>query len=235
MGAPATQQRRDDLIAEYREFVHHIVGYLVRKMRLPVESFDEFVSAGYLGLVEAADRFDFSSNREFRSFAFLRIRGAIIDSIRECADLTGRAYRIARALNAAQSIREGYEELQATSPGDRLADILEFAARGALTYRLSMAEAAEEPISTDSGLDDPEAIALHRDQGRLLRRVVTKLPPRERLIVEEYYFKDKSFQQIARENPDLSKSWISRLHTRAVGRLLTLLKEEGEEFSGEPE
>jgi RNA polymerase sigma factor (sigma-70 family) len=56
--------------------------------------------------------------------------------------------------------------------------------------------------------------------------LIATLPEKERLIVEDYYLKEKSFVEIANENGGMSKSWVSRLHSRALELLKERLLEE---------
>lgn len=226
MEAAIRQERRDALIEEYQDYVHYVVGYLIQSMSLPAQYFDEFVSAGYLGLVEAAERFDFESGRPFKNFAFLRIRGAIIDSIRECSELTGKAYRYARALRAADELRQELtSELDlagaeaSLEAKDRLGAVLDYAAKSVMAFRLTLGECENKVTTRDSYGESPEVLLRRKQQSELFRSMVATLPEKERLVIEEYYFNDKSFTEIADEQAGLSKSWISRLHMRALQRL----------------
>ena len=97
--------QRDALVEQYQGYVHATVRKLIKFMGLPANRFDDFVSAGYLGLVEAAGRFDAQANDNFQNYAYLRIRGAIIDSIREGSELKGVGYKRAQALAAAHDVR----------------------------------------------------------------------------------------------------------------------------------
>jgi len=220
------QERRDALISEYQEYVHYVVGYLIQSMSLPAQSFDEFVSAGYLGLVEAAERFDFDSGRPFKNFAFLRIRGEIIDSIRENSELSGKAYRYARALRAADELRqaltsnlEGHPLSAAHEAQNKLGSVLDFAAKSVMAFRLTLSE-CENSISTgDAYGENPEILLAAKQKAEEFRSLIATLPKKERLVIEEYYFNDKSFAEIAAQNPGLSKSWVSRLHARALQHL----------------
>lgn len=220
---PAIQQdRRDSLIVEYQQYVHYVVGYLIDSMNLPPQFHDDFVSAGYLGLVEAAERFDFDSGRPFKNFAFLRIRGAVIDSIRDSSDLTGKAYRYAKALRAADAMRDEIlagTESAPSSPDQKLGSVLDYAAKSIMAFRLTLSE-CEDRLSTGGNFgEDPEVQLEQKQRSEKFRALIATLPPKERLVIEEYYFNDKSFVQIAQENAGLSKSWVSRLHVRALERL----------------
>ena len=203
----------------------------VASMHLPADQLDEFVSAGYLGLVEAAQRFDTSTGIDFRNFAFLRIRGAIIDSIRSNSDLSGKAYRMARAWSASQDIEETYfiGGNEHISHGDEkaLAEVFEFAASGALAFKLSMEDVEEEVADLICEDLSQEDNIIEKQESLGLRKLVTKLPEKEKIIILGYYFENKTFTQIEAENEGMTKSWISRLHTRALSHLKELYLEQG--------
>lgn len=222
----APQERRDALIVEYQNYVHHVVGYLVQSMGLPSQFYDDFVAAGYLGLVEAAQRFDFDSKCPFKNFAFLRIRGAVIDSIRECSELSGKAYRYARALQAADSLRNELSQQElATGGATALGSVLDYAARSILAYRLTQGSTVAGMSGAAEFSENPEAQLEQKQSAQDFRSLVATLPAKERLVIEEYYFNDKSFAEIAEQHEGLSKSWISRLHSRALARLQQTLSE----------
>jgi RNA polymerase sigma factor for flagellar operon FliA len=220
--------KRDALIEQYQKFVDFVAARLIKRMGLPHTLYDELRAAGYLGLVEAAERFDGRRGRDFRPFAFLRVRGAIIDSIRRISDLSGKAYRYARALQAAEELREEIYFEQGARPAGtplrdkeaRLAKILDYAATCAFAFRLSVCD-AEPEISEhgDDGRETPEEAIDRRAMAGILRRLVCDLPEKERRIIEGYYFEDKSFAELICGDERLSKSWISRLHARALVHL----------------
>ena len=221
-------QDRDNLIEQYQKFVNRVVSTMIKSMSLPSEMYDEFVAAGNLGLVEAAQRYDPNQGQNFRAYAYLRIRGAIIDSIRECSDLIGRAYKYSRALQAAHDVRESSflldvdtRNLPPGDPTETLLELLEYASKGALCFRLSMIEAEEEVQSVSDDQPILEDALIDREANLKLRALIKKLPAKERKIIEAYYYKNRSFHEIAKRYKGMSKSWVSRLHTRA----LIMLKE----------
>jgi RNA polymerase sigma factor FliA len=217
---------RNALIAEYQVFVETIAKKLIHRMGLPNKQYDDFVAAGYLGLVEAATRYRPRRGASFKTFAYLRIRGAIIDSIRECSDVSGAGYRYARALQAVSDLREDGQltVVQKPSPEShdtsaRLAEVLEYAAKSALAFRLSLAD-AEQEMAAQVKSPDPESSLIARESAQLFASLIKTLPRKERMVIEQYYFKGKSFKEIVESHKKLSKSWVSRLH----GRALTMLK-----------
>jgi RNA polymerase sigma factor for flagellar operon FliA len=216
-------ERRNSLVVQYRPYVEKVVGHLMRSFHLPVDRRDEFIAAGYLGLVEAASRFDFRVGKPFKSYAFLRIRGAVIDGIRTSTDLGGRAYRRARAIQAAHDLREQMasepDSPQRTAQSERLARILDFAAKATLTFRLSMHDIEVEVAERSDSPRDPAEIFETAEVSKKMRGFVATLPKKERNVITDYYFRGMSFSEIAERYGGYSKSWVSRVHRHALDLL----------------
>ena len=218
---------RDLLVLEYQKYVEHLVAKLARRMNLPSSQLDEFISAGNLGLVEAAERFDPANGTDFRAYAFLRIRGAVIDTIRRISSLSGKAYRLARALEAAHDLREQQESQRllgkpvAVDPeaDQRLAAILDCVAKGALAFRLSYFDWEGQAQHGERRQLTPHEELEKSEARQHLKEVVRTLPARERQLIEDYYFNGKSFKEIGKGPPAISKSWVSKIHARAIDRL----------------
>jgi RNA polymerase sigma factor FliA len=227
IGTAIKYSGRDTLVDEHRKFVHAVVLTLVRRFDLPRAQLEDFIACGYLGLVEAAQRFDFSTGNDFKNYAYLRIRGAVIDGIRRSGALTGHAYRQVRAAEAAQDVREANWEqkmagVRRPPSKQRLAEIVDFAAQSALIYRLSVPDVEEELQGNHDHFIDaehPEETYDRKQFAQMLCQLVEELPEKERHVIESYYYRDKSFVEIANESGTMSKSWISRLHARALERL----------------
>jgi len=228
MKEKADKARRDSLIDEYRQYVDNVVRNLIRSMGLPLEKYDEFLSAGYLGLVESARKFDFERERSFKRYAFLRIRGAVVDSIRQSSELSASAYRYARALKAVNDLREedllsgGADEIESrfgVTAEERLARILDYASQGALAYRLLSADLENDSVMTDTESLSPEEAVQSKEERQQLQDLLDGLPDKERYVIQEYYFNEKSCGEIAADNGEMSKSWVSRIHSKAIKRM----------------
>lgn len=236
VGAQSSKKRtvdeRNVIVDNYRDYCERIVRLLMRKMGLPSEHYDDYQSAGYLGLIDAADRFDSASPYSFQTYAFYRIRGEVIDHIRRSGHLRGRNYRFAKALAAAESLKEsclsGYGSGSATwgdsnpsgKGGDQeLAELLDFASKALLTRKLSLSVEGPHALEVVDERPTPEE-SLNTDQEyQQLRGYVSELPELERLVLEAYYFRDISFLEVAEEVIGASKSWVSRIHARALKML----------------
>ncbi len=215
-------EHRNGLIEQYQGYVRATVRKLINYMGLPNNRFDDFVSAGNLGLVEAASRFDPRSNDSFQNYAFLRIRGAVIDSIREESELKGVAYRRAKALALAHEIRmEAFNRVAEGKPEQKenkscVDATLDYTAKITLSHRLSFHDCEDAINDSEGGVASPEEAFEKKERAQRIRKLLATLPERERLILENFYFKDMSFTDIANNHAGLSKSWISRLHDKGL-------------------
>jgi RNA polymerase sigma factor FliA len=222
---------RDRLVSEHLSLVQAIAGKLKRTLGKSIE-FDDLVGYGHKGLIEAADRFDSKQGVTFTTFAYYRIRGAMLDGLRTMGWYSRADYARYRAEERAQELlrnsadREaGAKESGADTETDK-AQTLESIAEilsGIATVHITSIEAASKVA--DERLPGPEADLETGQVGARIRQAVTALPEKERRLMELYYFEEKNLEE-AGAALGLSKSWASRLHARAVGLLRDALAEE---------
>ncbi len=227
-------QSRNSLVSEYSDFAELVVARLIRSMRLPISQRDDFISAGFLGLIEAAGRFDASRGREFRAYAYLRIRGAIIDYIRTSCTLTGYAYRRFKALEAAQELREAELDRNGSAAGRsglRSRDAVSYLEKIAVAFKISGERDEDGDQPEEHELKNPEVVLEQKQRLQKIRSIVATLPEKERTIIEQYYFRDRKFVDVAEQFAGVSKSWVSRLHDRALEMLRDKMVESLEEIA----
>lgn len=203
-----------------------IARQVAREMGMPL-SLDDLEAAGREGLVRSAQKFDESRGVPFRRFAHYRIRGAVIDSLRRESTLPRRARKKLIALQATLDVNEAAsEDLAApTAPGTtnkhldlRLADHLaNIATAMAIGLVATTAIQGEESTPVDDGASVEDALVEHQMLAHV-RHAVASLPEQERTLIQRHYFHGERFDLIA-VDLGLSKSWASRLHTRAIARL----------------
>jgi RNA polymerase sigma factor for flagellar operon FliA len=220
-----SEEQKHDTIQKARAFTTNLVKKLVKNMRLPPDVIEELEAAANLGLVEAAEKYDPTKGVTFTNFAYLRIRGAVIDAARQISSISRYSYQFQKAMEAVQDIREfdvstsAVFETDKTSADEMLAKVFDIAADGAIAFRLTFEDfetEASEEVNQDLSQED------QLNQGRIRKKLleaIATLPEQQRLIVEAYYFHDKSFVEIADEETGKSKSWISRLHQQALNAL----------------
>ena len=204
---------------------------LARRLRHTTITLDDLRSFGHEGLLQAARTFDESRGVPFRRWANLRVRGAMIDGVRQLGTLPRRVYRELGAIAAADRVQEVYDEEHAAAPAttpeaadarltSHLAGLATAMALGTIASKSTSdgEPGAEGPTPAD--LAELSELAAH------VRTLVARLPDAERGLIERHYFADETLDAAA-ASLGLSKSWGSRLHARAIDTLARELKKLG--------
>jgi len=213
------------------ELVDIVAAQIFRSIGGVVE-YDDLVSAGREGLLNAARRFDPSRSIPFRAYANFRVRGAIFDGVRQMSALPRRAYERLAALEAASLVSEGeaehaFSDLGAPMDEGELEEALEeqLAAMATATAIGVVAEAMRtEPGVPDTPGGDPEEAVSRAELFARVKQALSDLEPkREAEVVRLRYLEGMSMDAISKELK-IDKSWASRLHTRAMARLTKRLR-----------
>ncbi|MEM9072322.1 MAG: sigma-70 family RNA polymerase sigma factor [Myxococcota bacterium] len=210
-----------DFVEEYRGLVTSIATKVRAQFSLDVD-LDDLLADGFKGLVEAKSRFDPSKGVQFNTFAYYRIRGSIIDGVRKNAFLSRRAYQKLKAAEAALEEGESAGDTRAANP--KTAAAAAEAIHGTLARLSASFVLASIGQKDDSESETPEDSLLKEEAKSRLRDANEKLPDREKALVAGHYLQGRRFDKVA-EELGISKSWASRLHTKALGRLRELLTE----------
>lgn len=189
---------------------------------------DDLRSFGREGLLQAARTFDASRGVPFRRWANVRIKGAMIDGVRQWTALPRRVYQELRGVEAGDVVLQRYEEDDEGNPAstpeaadDRLTSYLAGIATAIAVG--TMIAAPREHVGADGQAITPEDLLLEAELSSLLKSVVWKLPDQERTLVERHYFGGETIEQAA-ASLGLSKSWGSRLHARAIESIASALR-----------
>jgi RNA polymerase sigma factor for flagellar operon FliA len=206
-----------------------LVDLLARQMRRqfgPHVQVDDLASQGRETLLAAARSFQPDRGVPFRRWANLRIRGAMIDSVRQSGNLPKRVYRKLRALQAADQVHEAAsEDKTPTTPeaaDAKLRDHLGTAAMAMAASFLAMRQ--DEALAQAKDPDhSPESNVGHHELLERVKQAIASLPDQERALIQRHYFDDVNLDEAGREL-GLSKSWASRLHARGVESIARSLK-----------
>ena len=221
----ADQNRRDELILSHLPLVKHVIGRLLGELP-PGVDVENLESAGVLGLVEAASKFDPTRNAQFKTFAYLRIRGAIVDELRRNSPLP--QHMLARV----SVIRRAYRTLAhpvtvealAAATGLTIDEIADTLSAERFTKTMSWEQTAEpNGLGPVQVVDPPDADLERWETIQQLAEAIESLPPKERTAVTLYYREDLRLKEIS-EIMQLSPSRISRLLSKAIFDLGELLR-----------
>jgi RNA polymerase sigma factor for flagellar operon FliA len=227
---------RDRLILHYAPLVKYVAGRVGSGLPSHVEQAD-LVSYGTFGLIDAITRYEPSREVKFESYAMARIRGAIIDELRN-TDWIPRSVRM-KARQFERAVAELESRLQRTPSDEEVAEEMDMDVEDVRKFlgQLSLVNvvALDELLVDDDGgsprlVDtlqdstalDPQAVAEHGEARQLLARAVEQLPDREKVVVSLYYFEGLTLADIGRVL-GVTESRICQLHTKAVLHLRTKL------------
>ncbi len=228
----AEAEDRDDLLLHELPQVYYIANRIKERLPQHVE-LEDLVSAGVVGLLEAYRAFDSSKNTQFKTFAKFRIRGAILDSLRE-ADWGSRSLRKkGRAIaevTASLGIKLGREPLEEEIAAELNIDLedlwktmthldgLHITGRQYGTFN----DGAEsiDLIESAPSLDEPDPydLCLRGEMESHLADAVGKLSEREQLILSLYYQDELTMREIA-EVVGLALSRISQVLQSTLKKL----------------
>ncbi|HUS27479.1 MAG TPA: sigma-70 family RNA polymerase sigma factor [Kofleriaceae bacterium] len=224
---------RARLVEAHLDLARKAASMIYPRVKDHVE-YEELVGFANAGLAEAAQRFDPARGASFKTFAWYRVQGSIIDGMRRGSNLPRRVWQQIVALRAASEYLENRAERdvgaaqQGTSPPEG-ADALA-AMKSALSAIRTMYVTSLEAMR-EAGFDTADTTAPAGDRldtGRLsekLRKALESLPERERALVTKHYWEGKNLLE-AGEELGISKSWASRLHAQAVEKLRTIVDAE---------
>jgi RNA polymerase sigma factor for flagellar operon FliA len=240
---PQSNAKRDELILEHLPQIKYIAQRIATKLPSHVE-LNDLVSAGVLGLLDAIEKFDPKRGVKFKTYAELRIKGAILDSLRNLdwaprslrkkskdlekvyRDLEQRLGRPATDKEVCDEMGislEEFYELVDQIKGLNLGSFQELSGQDE--------EKPSEPLVKyipDAPQMDPFFVFHKSEIQSLLSSAVDTLPKKERLVVSLYYFDELTMKEIGKVL-GVNESRVSQLHTKAMLRLRTKLRRMNEQ------
>lgn len=222
---------REQLILQYAPLVKYVMGRLA--ISLPaILDYEDILSFGTIGLIEAVERFDYEKGVKFETYAISRIRGAIIDALRSLDRLPRSVRQKAREAN--EAIMRLTNELGRDPTDEEVAAALDVTAD---MYRKTQVDSSWITVSLDTlgtsdgeddtggpmGVADPDAEDFSVDLERQeligdLASSIRDLPDREQLILSLYYKEELTMREVS-EVLGISESRVCQLHARALSRL----------------
>ncbi|MCB9591559.1 MAG: sigma-70 family RNA polymerase sigma factor [Sandaracinaceae bacterium] len=215
----------DEFVREHTGLVRAQAARLRAQLELTTD-LEDLVAYGMQGLLEAKARFDPERGVRFPHFAYYRIRGAILDGVREMAYLPRRTHVARRAAETLDRAAEEQAIARAASPEARdnarqaLAAVDDILSKTCAAYLIGAVGQDEERDAPSTPED--ETIA-NEDRARVLG-ALDVLEERERALVEGYYLEGRTLDEIG-QDMGITKSWASRICSRALTKMRAVLEE----------
>lgn len=224
------------IVAKYLPLVEFVVHRLAVNLPHSVHK-DDLMSFGFNGLLDAIKKFDVSRGLQFETYATFRIRGAVIDGLRQSDWLPRSVRERARKIEEAYAILE-QEKMRSVSEKE-VAEYLgvtpEEVNQIIVDTSLSTVSSIDEPIYDEENHQTERVNMILNERAELpeahihqqfikdtLTEVINRLPEKEKIVISLFYFEELNLTEIA-EVLDLSTSRISQLHSKAMLRLKSSL------------
>lgn len=225
---------KDQCLREYAQLVKRIAHQMMAKLPYSVQ-IDDIIQAGMMGLLDAASRYDEFHGAQFETYASQRIRGAMLDELREADWLPRSLRRDMRRIEAAisrlqQKLGRSPNETEIARELDMpLAEYQQMLqeSRGAqLVYYEDFRDEDNDDFFERFELgNDADPMDLLEDERfrTELMRAIEGLPERERMLMGMIYEQEMNLREIG-EVMGVSESRVSQLHSQAVARLRSWMK-----------
>lgn len=206
------------LVDEHQPLLLSIAKRIHRRLP-PYIRFDDVLSYGQVGLVQASRSYNQNIGAVFATFAFYRIRGAIYDGLTKMAWTSRAEYRNAKAAQGAAEVLEN-EATTGASGDDDFKWLLDSTDRLTMVY-LNSHFGSDEFGSLD--LVDPQAgtpteTLCHQEALAAVSKLIEELPEPEKTLIQLTYFENHSLAEAA-DKLGKSRSWGSRVHARVLGQM----------------
>jgi RNA polymerase sigma factor for flagellar operon FliA len=224
---------RDTFIRQYAPLVKYVAGKVAVGMPHNVE-FDDLVSCGTFGLLDAIEKFDPSKDVKFKTYAVTRIRGAIFDELRATdwvprsvrqktrdvedaiSSLEGQLGRPASDQEVAEYLKmpeNEFGKMMMKISGTSILSLQDVWFSGDENDKVSIGETIEAPDSLK-----PDIVVEREEIKRVVMEVIQQLPEKEKKIVVLYHYEDLTLKEIG-QVLEITESRVSQLHTKAMMRI----------------
>jgi len=224
---------RDYFVMKYSPLVKYVAGKVSMGMPQSIE-FDDLVSYGTFGLIDAINKYDPDRGIKFKTYAMTRIRGAIFDELRSIdwiprsirqqakkieqaiAELENKLGRTVEDEEIARELGISSDEFQnvlSTVSGTSMLSLNDIWFLGDDSDELSILETLEAPDNMN-----PDVLIEKEEIKDFIVDAIKKLPDKERKVIVLYYYEDLTLKEIG-QVLDVTESRVSQLHTKAIMRL----------------
>jgi RNA polymerase sigma factor FliA len=232
----AEVDERERIIEDFLPIIKHL-AYKVSRGFDDDSVTEDLISSGVLGLLEAMEKFDAARGIKLNTFAYLRIRGAMIDELRK-RDWFPRSAR-SKAKKLEEVIRKLESRLGRYPREEEVAQELKMDLNEYLDMLKdfgNLSIMSIEDISELSGMDregiisfviedgaSPEKCAELSEMEHILGTEIDRLPEKQKIVLSLYYYEDMNMKEIA-ETLGITEARVSQIHSQAILSLRTHVK-----------
>ncbi len=233
---------REQIIIEYVPLVKVVAGRLNIYLGSNVE-YDDLVSYGIFGLIDAIDKFDYGKGIKFETYASLRIRGSILDQIRKLDWIPRSVRQKQKAIDSAvknleKEVGPNYSDSDmAKELGITEDEYLNWISLTNISNISSIEDFLDQGNEVKSSVNrsyariEPERVVEESELKDKLEEALEILTEKEKKVVLLYYYEDLTLKEISRVM-EVSESRVSQLHSKALKKLKAGLGDDFQVFMG---
>jgi len=222
-------ETREKIILEYAPLVKVVAGRLSMYLGYNVE-YEDLVSYGIFGLIDAIDKFDSKKEVKFETYASLRIRGAILDQIRKLDWIPRTLRQKQKRIDVAMKEVEVSEGRSATDQeiAEKLGitddEYLDWQSQMKITNVVSLNEYMEQGSEVphdrnqDKKFEAPEEAVEKSELKKVLKDSLELLTEKERKVILLYYYEELTLKEIS-NILEVTESRVSQLHTKGLQKM----------------
>ena len=225
------EDNRKKLIEEHIELVKIIAGTIYKSYSSYIE-YDDVVSFGIIGLLDAIEKYDENKKINFKTYAQYRIRGQILDGFRKL-DWVPRGVRNTHdKLNKAESKlrmelnRKPNDKELSLELGINIEELAVYKKNADLHTQTSLEHFLENSLKEVRDTTNVEEIVLKEDLKNRLAEQINSLDTRDKQLITLYYYEELTFKEIANVL-NISESRVSQLHKKILENLKKHLEKLG--------
>ena len=224
MYADVQKQQRDQRVLDHIGLVKRIAYHLLHRLPSSIQV-DDLIQAGTIGLIEASKHYDASQGASFETYAGIRIRGAMLDEVRQGDWAPRSVHRKMRQVSIAirdiehATGRDAKDIDVAQKLGISLNDYHDIMRDSAAARLFSLDDDDEDhPLQLRSDEREPLAVLQEAGFEQALARCIAELPTREQLMMSLYYNDELNLKEIGLVL-EISESRVCQIHGQALARI----------------
>ena len=231
-----SNRERNQIIMEFLPKIQYIVQSIKQDNLPPTVTEEDLINTGVLGLIDAINKYDPEKGVKLSTYAEIRIRGHIIDSLRKLDWVPRNVRQKARHIETA--ILEVEQKLGREATPEEIAEYLGMDVEEYMKYAEKISNSGLISIDTKVGVDEDSTTSLwqilsinddtpdkhveEEELKRIISDIISKLKERERLVITLYYYEELSMKEIG-EILGLTESRISQIHTKTMMKIRNMI------------
>lgn len=227
---------KEQIVEKYIPLVKYLASRVMLGKTKYIE-YEDLVSYGIVGLLDAINRYDSTKGMKFSSYATLRVKGAMIDEIRKCRPISkGAMDKLAKYNECVEKLQNRYMRepslqeiaLELNISEEEVSQVENYINYMSIMSLESIIYSDDDDVTIMETLEDknsisPEESLEDKEKLEILEEAIEKLKDKDKLILNLYYYEKLTLKEIG-QILEVSESRVCQLHSRAIRNLRAVMQ-----------